>query len=270
MEAAFAVREGDISGVAWAVGPFRASARPFNRAVAGRLALRSLGHGYLPRVGLVVALYYAAAHVGYALQFAGPIAAVVWLPVGVGIAALYLLGLRLWPAIVVGDLLVNNYSALPVGAAIGQSFGNLLEVMIAVWLLHRLAERDAPLSTMSSLTGVFLAIAAGTLVSASIGSLSLRLGGAVSAHSLPPVWGTWWLGDFCGAMLVLPLTLAWLPLRRRRWPKRETVEGVLVLATVAALSMLAFGSSGNVSYLALPALSWAGLRFGPGAPRWRS
>ena len=55
---------------------------------------------YLLQVALVVALYYAAAHIGFAFQFAGPVASIVWLPVGVGIAALYVLGLRLWPGIV--------------------------------------------------------------------------------------------------------------------------------------------------------------------------
>src|SRR5207248_5854929 len=102
----------------------------------------------LPAILLVIGLYYAAAHIGFAFQFAGPVASVVWLPVGVGIAALYLGGLGLWPGIVIGDLLVNNYSALPVGAAIGQGFGNLCEVLVAVVLLRKLTSREAPPATI--------------------------------------------------------------------------------------------------------------------------
>jgi signal transduction histidine kinase len=214
-------------------------------------------------VGLVVALYYAAAHIGFAFQFAGPIASVVWLPVGVGIACLYLFGLRLWPGIVIGDLLVNNYSALPVGAAVGQSFGNLLEVVIAVLLLRRLMTRDRPLSTLSSLAGMLAAVTAATLVSALVGSLSLRLGNAVTENSLLSVWRTWWLGDFCGAVLVLPLVLAWFPIRRPRWRRRAFVEAILVLALVCALSMVAIRDGHHLSYVAFPALIWAGLRLGP-------
>src|SRR5436305_6512083 len=97
----------------------------------------------------VVIAYYAAAHLGYALKFAGPVSSTVWLPAGVGIAALYLLGPQLWPGVVVGDLLVNNYSTLPLGSAIGQSFGNLLEVLIAAVLLRRFASRYALLGSMS-------------------------------------------------------------------------------------------------------------------------
>jgi len=50
------------------------------------------------------------------------------------IAFLYLRGLRLWPGILLGDLLVNNCATLPVGSALGQSAGNLAEVLLATIL----------------------------------------------------------------------------------------------------------------------------------------
>ena len=91
-------------------------------------------------LGLIVlaALYYAGAKTGYLLEFAGPVAAIIWLPVGVGIAFLYLGGLRYWPGVLIGDLLANNYTALPIGSALGQTCGNMLEVILAVVLLRRL------------------------------------------------------------------------------------------------------------------------------------
>src|SRR3954469_24648297 len=61
---------------------------------------------------LLAATYRAVAEVGYALQFAGPVAAIVWLPVGVGIAFLFLGGLAYWPGVLLGDLLANDYGAL--------------------------------------------------------------------------------------------------------------------------------------------------------------
>src|SRR3954447_16801577 len=69
---------------------------------------------------LLAVAYRAVAQVGYALQFAGPVAAIVWLPVGVGIAFLYLGGLAYWPGVLIGDLLANDYSALPSGTAVAQ------------------------------------------------------------------------------------------------------------------------------------------------------
>src|SRR5580698_10522642 len=124
-----------------------------------------LRRSYGIQVALLIVAYYAAAHVGFAFRFAGPVAAIVWLPVGVGVAGLYLLGLRLWPAVVIGDLLVNNYSAIPVGAAVGQSFGNVLEVLIGAWLLRRYVSPRAPLATASGVVGVFAALTVATAIS---------------------------------------------------------------------------------------------------------
>jgi len=45
------------------------------------------------------------------------------LPVGVGIAFLYLGGIAYWPGVLIGDLLANDYSVLPFGSALGQTCG---------------------------------------------------------------------------------------------------------------------------------------------------
>ena len=116
--------------------------------------------------------YYAAAKVGYELEFAGPVAAIVWLPAGVAIAFLSLGGLRLWPGVLVGDLLANDYSALPLGSALGQTVGNMLEVLVAALLIRRLLARGSPLDSLGGLARLLAAIVAGTAISATVGPLS--------------------------------------------------------------------------------------------------
>src|SRR3954465_15670582 len=80
---------------------------------------------YVAGVGALALSYYGAAKVGYALEFAGPVAAIVWLPVGVAISFLYLGGLGLWPGVLAGAPLVNDYSTLPLGTALAHTGGNL-------------------------------------------------------------------------------------------------------------------------------------------------
>jgi signal transduction histidine kinase len=221
-----------------------------------------LGFGYGVALIALATLYYAAAHLGYAFQFAGPVAAIVWLPVGVGIAFLYLGGLRLWPGVLAGDLLVNNYSALPLGSALGQTLGNLLEVLLAALLIRRVTRVGTPLGSVRNLTGTMVALAVGTAISATIGALSLRLGHVITTDAALKVWRTWWLGDLSGALIVVPLAIAWWPVPQRPLPPARAVEATLLLASIVGLSELALHNHRPLSYLVFPGLIWAALRFG--------
>jgi signal transduction histidine kinase len=207
----------------------------------------------------LAALYRGTAPLGSALQFAGPVAAVVWLPVGVGIAFLYLGGLRFWPGVVIGDLLANDYSALPLGTALGTTAGNVLEVIAATLLLRRLVPDGDPLASVRGLSRMFVALGVATVVSAVIGTCASFAGGVIVADDIPRVWRTWWLGDFCGALLVLPLALAWAqPLGG--WSRRRLLETVGAVGAVALLSFLALRTSESLTYVVFPALLWAALR----------
>jgi integral membrane sensor domain MASE1 len=149
-------------------------------AVPGRPSVLAPAHPGVRYVLGVVALaagYYGAAQVGYALDFAGPVAAILWLPAGVAIAFLSLGGLRFWPGVLVGDLLANDYAALPLGSALGQTCGNMLAVLVAGALIRGLLRRGSPLESTGGLGGLLGALAAGTTISAVVGPLSLLLGG---------------------------------------------------------------------------------------------
>jgi signal transduction histidine kinase len=226
---------------------------------AGTPGLAGWGAG----CALLAGLYYGTAHLSIALRFAGPVGSIVWLPVGVGIAFLYLRGLRFWPGMLVGDLVVNHYQAFPLGSAIGQSVGNLLEVVLAALLLTRLVPRDRAFESTRTVLAMFGSIAAGTLLSATVGPLSLWLGGMIGSGELPRISLSWWLGDFCGAIIVVPSILAWRGPARHETAVSRPAEMALVAVLLVALNVLGITGTHPVSAIAFPALMWAGLRFGP-------
>jgi integral membrane sensor domain MASE1 len=76
-------------------------------------------------------------------------------------------------------------------------------------------------------------------------------------------WRGWWLGDLAGGLVVVPLAMAWARPRALSWPWRRSVEGGLVLAVVAGLSVIALSADEPAGYAVFPALIWAALRFGP-------
>jgi signal transduction histidine kinase len=216
--------------------------------------------------GIVVLalVYYGAARFGYAFGFSGPIAAIVWLPVGVGAAFLSIGGLSFWPGALIGDLLANDYSSLPLSGAVGQTIGNLLEVIVIAAITRRLMRKGSPLESLGGVAGLLGAIGVGVAVSAIIGPLSLAASGGLPIHKVVHTSWTWWLGDTSGALLVLPLALAWA--RRKPLPLTlpRSLEAIAVLAGIAALSWIAAKGLGP-AYAIVPVLALAAIRFGPRA-----
>ena len=93
---------------------------PVSGAAASRLdvrrsivRLRRTRHGsaglYLAAVGLLAVVYYLAGKIGLELAYLDGAVAALWPPAGLGLAVLFLYGVRLWPGIVIGDLLLGDY-----------------------------------------------------------------------------------------------------------------------------------------------------------------
>lgn len=221
------------------------------------------------RVGACVALgiaYFGAAKLGQTLRYTASVSA-IWPPVGLGMGALYLWGLRLWPGIFLGELLVNGQlllekTSLPIGSVLGQQLGNMAEVILGAWLLSRLLGPRAKLETAAEVGKLIVAVGTATAISASVGTLSMLAGGVIESSAVPTFWRTWWLGDSSGALVVLPLMLVWVGNARAAWRRLWCIEGVSMIATVGALATLAVTNDAPLTYLIFPALIWAAFRFG--------
>src|SRR3954468_11310845 len=124
---------------------------------------------YVAGVLALALAYCCAAKLGQALRYTASVSA-IWPPAGVGIAALYLAGIRWWPGILVGELLVNgdllaSGSGLPIGSLIGQQTGNMCEVIVGALLLRRLIGERARLDRTEQVAGMLLALGTATAIS---------------------------------------------------------------------------------------------------------
>jgi signal transduction histidine kinase len=215
---------------------------------------------------LIAGGYYIAAQSGEALLLRGGVGA-FWPATGVGIALLYLGGLRWWPGLLLGDLLGTLIdfpgARQPLGIALADTAGHVARAVVAVIILQRLVGRRAAMDRLAQVGAVVVAVAVGEALAATVAILARWAGGVLEVSEMGVFWRSWWLGGVAGGLVVVPLAMAWAHGRASVWQGRHAGEGALMLAAVAGLSVIALAAQQPLTYMVFPAFIWAALRFGP-------
>jgi len=129
---------------------------------------------YLAAVGLIAALYFVAGKFGLTLASVHTNVSPVWPPTGIALAAVLLFGVRVWPGVFLGALLVNLTTPIPVTATVVISIGNTLEAVVAASLLRTFNFRNS----LDRARDVFKFVCASivcTMFAVTIGNLSLTI-----------------------------------------------------------------------------------------------
>jgi PAS domain S-box-containing protein len=233
-------------------------------AVGGRDSVRRAMRYGLSAAALAGA-YIGAAKLGIELSVAKGVITPVWAPTGIAIAALFLLGRGLWPAVAVGAFVANSISGASLLEAAGISVGNTLEALVGATLFVRAGLRPSLDRVRDVAALVVLGAAASPVVAATNGVAVLRLGNPIDVDSS---WLLWWVGDAMGALIVAPLILVWSTQPWKAFARRsQLAEAVAVTAGLAAVSAaVSFGGYWRYPHAVFPLLIWATLRFRqPGA-----
>ena len=188
----------------------------------------------------VATLYVIAAKFGFTMAFTAEQVTLVWPPTGLALAALLLLGNRVWPGIFLGAFVANITTHEPFAAALAIAAGNTLEAVIAASLIRRYVGTPLSRSWLRCTLGVvvFGAIAS-TIVSATIGVATLCAGGLQPWTAFGALWRTWWLGDATADLIIVPAFLAFSA-RPRALGWRGAVE---IITLVVGLSAVISSSS---------------------------
>ena len=220
---------------------------------------------------VLTGIYVLAAKLGLSLAFIHPSATPVWPPTGITLAALLILGNRVWPGILLGAFLANITTAGSVTTSLAIAGGNTLEGLVGAYLVSRFAngphfcERPQDIFKFTLLAGVV-----STMISATIGVTSLALSGLASWTDYTSIWLTWWLGDAMGDFIIAPLLMLWSENPYVRWNRYEIFELALLLLLLFLGGQMIFGGvlptnakNYPLDFLCVPVLVWAAFRFGP-------
>lgn len=220
-------------------------------------------------IGLAV-LYLLAAKFGLRLAFVNASATAVWPPAGIALAALLVLGYRVWPAIMVGAFLANLSTAGSIATSLGIAAGNTLEAVVGAALVHRFAGGCAAFDRARHVFAfTLLAAIVSTTLSATCGVTVLSLGGFAAWADYGSIWLTWWLGDATGVLIVAPVIVLWSSRRRMVWTRAQGLEAALLVVCLFLCGQIVFGGwfpadtkNYPLEFLCMPILVWAALRFG--------
>jgi PAS domain S-box-containing protein len=238
---------------------------PRSETDSRRRARVSAGTAAVLATGVV---YFAAAKLGLSMAFGAEQVTTVWPPTGIALAAVLLLGPRVWPGIAVGALLANATVDEPLWTACAIAAGNTLEALTGAWLLRRVGFRSSFERSHDVLALVVLAALGSTTVSATIGVMSLCAGGVQPWAEFGSLWLTWWLGDALGALVAAPVLLVWGSALPPWSPPRRLLEATVMIAGVVVVSLAVFAghlgmpASYPLQYTVFPFVIWAALRFG--------
>jgi two-component sensor histidine kinase len=221
------------------------------------------------KLALVGFAYFTVAYFGLQLASIHPSATPIWPATGLAIAVVLLWGYRTAPAIFMAAFIVNYLTAGSLLTSTAIAFGNTFEAVATAFLVKRWANGERVFATPSGV-GKFAIISAGTTtISATIGVGSLLLAGYATAGSGAPVWLTWWLGDFAGAVVVTPVVLLWMMFPTSR-TSNALAEGAIVYLAAFIVGVIAFSPlipqtslRDPLGFLAIAPLLWAALRLGP-------
>jgi signal transduction histidine kinase len=222
-------------------------------------------------IGALFVAYAVTAKLGLKFDALNGVATTVWPPTGIALAALLRLGLRLWPGVALGALVVNLQAGAPPVTAAVIAVGNTLEAVVGSALLRRFGFSPALTRLRDVMVLVLGAAVGSTAISATFGTLGVWLGEGGPAAGYAEFWSVWWIGDAIGNLLVAPAILTWSVDLRLGHNYRKWGEAVALAALLVVVAFLSFGGIFTsraseivrAAYLVWPLLIGIALRFGP-------
>src|SRR5919197_72071 len=216
----------------------------------------------------VAMTYLAVAKLSLALASVHPSATPIWPPTGFALAAVLLLGYRIWPAIFVAAFIANATTAGSIYTSIAIASGNTLESVVGAYLINRWSDG---IGTFDTPTGVakfaLICFVPSTIISATFGVGSLSLSGYAEWTDFASIWVTWWMGDLAGALVITPVIVLWTTSFPRSAGRQEWMRSWAVFGAVIVVGLIAFSplieqtpSRGPLAFLAILPLMWAALR----------
>ncbi len=190
--------------------------------------------------------------------------AAIWPTTGVYLAAVVLLGYRIWPAIFLSELIANYLLFYPkiwvssIMAVIG-----IIDPLVIALLINRFIKRRNLLERVQDVFKFVVSLLPSMTLTSTIAVLVLCLGGYTPWGDYREVWRGWFSANIGGPLIFTPAILECLqrPAQPRRLSKQKFTEFALLLFLLIVVCRVAFWGGYPLEYVMLPVLMWSAFRF---------
>lgn len=211
---------------------------------------------------LLPIIHYWVIQVAQSLSFDDNGVVVIWPSTGIYLAAILVFGYRVWPGILVSELIVNPilYGNIPI--SIGLSFTDTIDPLLTAFLIGRFLHKEGFLDrTIDVLKFLGLLMVSPTLTS-NLGVTLLCLAGFAEWQDFGEAWWAWWVSLVIGMAVITPALLSWDRqfLTNSRHHSSWWLESLVITFLAGVINQVAFGQGYPIEYMLLPLLVWAAIR----------
>lgn len=195
-------------------------------------------------------VYVLSAWLGLKLAIPPGFVTVFWPPSGFALAAVYVFGYRYAIGVFAGAFFVDtmNFFGLDetvdsIGFMLNTALiatGVTIQSCVGAWLVRRFIGSSSELVSFRDI--LLFATLAGPLacsISATWGSLSLYLGGIISAENALYSWANWYVGDILGVLIFSPIIV--ILFSKKAITFRRKLSVVLPLLIIFTVVIVSFG-----------------------------
>ena len=216
---------------------------------------------------VVLVLYLGIAKLSLAFSITEAGVTIFWPAGGFALAVLLLAGPKYIPGVFGGAVVAVLVIGGSLSFAVMSALGNTLETVCAYWLLtyYRPIKRSLD-SRQDYFKLLFYGAGISTLISASIGPVSLVTSNLIELRQLPSIALRWWMGDAIGIAFMTPLLLVWVSSHFQNIKKTLSLELVMLFTLTFLVGLAVFFHWGetiighlDVSWM-FPFIIWAATR----------
>lgn len=228
------------------------------------------------KIVFIAFLYFLSANISIWLSFPETKAISLWIPSGLALALLLLMGYRTWPAITIGSIMAHALLFLHVDTAFNSTtivtlaliaIGNTLESLFGYFLIAKFIKNKNPfLRTGDVFIFLFVAIAM-CVIGSAIGVTALVFGQLMDMSLWTYTFSTWCVSNVVSVLIITPFILAWSGNIKLNITKQKSFE-TLLFATIFSLALLTLRIESiaptlekSFPFIIMPFLLWLGYRF---------